>query len=90
MKPETTFTDRLGVDIQTAARLVGVSRAQFYRLFIKSGKIRPVRTGKRDRVIDYAELTAAWTSLRDQLRAAEPRIRGAFSHADATAEWDNE
>ncbi len=61
----------LAVDIQTAAGLVGVSRAQFYRLYLKSGKLRAIKTGGRDRVIDYGELTAAYASLRDELPRVE-------------------
>ena len=61
----------LGVDIQTAAQLVGVSRAQFYRLYLKSGRLRAVKTGGRDRVIDYGELTAAYKALRDELPRVE-------------------
>ncbi len=63
----------LGVDIQTAAGLVGLSRAQFYRLYLQSGKLRAIKTGGRDRVIDYGELQAAYRTLRDEL----PRVDNA-------------
>jgi excisionase family DNA binding protein len=60
----------LGMDIQTAASAVGLSRAQFYRLYLKPGRIRAIKTGGRDRVIDYAELQKAYAALRDEL----PRV----------------
>ncbi len=78
MKSESSETATpqkpLAVDIQTAAGLVGVSRAQFYRLYLKSGKLRAIKTGGRDRVIDYGELTAAYVSLRDELPRVEQSV----------------
>jgi hypothetical protein len=61
----------LGMDIQTAATAVGLSRAQFYRLFLKPGRIRAIKTGGRDRVIDYGELQKAYAALRDELPRVE-------------------
>lgn len=63
--------DPLAVDIATAARMVGVSRAQFYRIYLRPGRLRSIRTGGRDRVIDVAELRAAYTQLVSDLRARE-------------------
>ena len=57
----------LAVDIQTAARMVGISRAQFYRLYLKPGRLRSIKTGGRDRIIDCAELAAAYAALRAEL-----------------------
>jgi ACT domain-containing protein len=50
----------LAVDIATAAKMVGISRAQFYRLYLKPGRVTAIKTGKRDRIIDVAELTEAY------------------------------
>lgn len=64
-------TPTLGMDIATAAVTVGMSRAQFYRLYLKSGRLRAIKTGGRDRVIDYGELVEAYNALRDEL----PRVQ---------------
>jgi len=63
-------TSVLGMDIQDAANAVGLSRAQFYRLYLKPGRVKAQKTGGRDRVIDYLELKAAYEKLRDEL----PRV----------------
>jgi hypothetical protein len=67
----TITTSILGMDIQDAATAVGLSRAQFYRIYLKTGRIRAIKTGGRDRVIDYAELQAAYAALRDELPRVE-------------------
>ena len=59
----------MAVDIATAARMVGISRAQFYRLYLTPGRIRAIKTGGRDRVIDVAELRAAYAALVADLRS---------------------
>jgi excisionase family DNA binding protein len=64
-------TSILALDIKDAAAAVGVSRAQFYRLYLKSGRIKAVMTGGRDRVIDYGELQRAYAALRDELPRVE-------------------
>jgi hypothetical protein len=61
----------LAVDIATAARMVGISRAQFYRLYLTPGRVRAIKTGGRDRVIDVAELRGAYAALVADLRASE-------------------
>jgi len=60
----------LALDIKAAAAVVGLSRAQFYRLYINSGRVRAIKTGARDRVIDYEELQAAYKKLRAELPRA--------------------
>jgi transposase-like protein len=64
-------TSIFGMDITNAAAAVGMSRAQFYRLYLKSGRLRAIKTGGRDRVIDVEELKAAHAKLRDELPRAE-------------------
>ena len=59
------------MDIQDAATAVGLSRAHFYRIYLKPGRIKAIKTGGRDRVIDYAELQAAYAALRDELPRVE-------------------
>jgi predicted DNA-binding transcriptional regulator AlpA len=77
IEPATTYrappqgTSILGMDIKDAAAAVGLSRAQFYRLYLKSGRVKAQKTGGRDRVIDYAELKAAYEKLRDELPRVE-------------------
>ncbi len=61
----------LGMDIKDAAAAVGLSRAQFYRLYLKPGRIKAIKTGGRDRVIDYGELQRAYAALRDELPRVE-------------------
>jgi hypothetical protein len=68
--PQLT-TSILGMDIKDAAAAVGLSRAQFYRLYLKPGRIRAIKTGGRDRVIDFAELQKAYAALRDELPRVE-------------------
>jgi methylmalonyl-CoA mutase cobalamin-binding subunit len=67
----TFSTPPLAVDIATAAQMVGISRAQFYRLYLTPGRVRALRTGGRDRVIDVGELCAAYELLKRELRASE-------------------
>jgi hypothetical protein len=64
-------TSIFGMDITSAATAVGMSRAQFYRLYLKPGRLRAIKTGGRDRVIDVEELKAAYTKLRDELPRVE-------------------
>jgi predicted DNA-binding transcriptional regulator AlpA len=66
-----THTPILAMDIATAAATVGLSRAQFYRLYLKPGRLRAIKTGGRDRVIDYEELVTAYKKLRDELPRVE-------------------
>lgn len=63
--------ETLAVDIARAAEIVGISRAQFYRLYINPGRVRPLKTGGRDRVVDVGELRAAYDALKTELRAAD-------------------
>jgi len=57
----------LAVDINTGAQVVGMSRSQFYRVFLDTGRVKTMKTGKRDRTIDYAELETAYTAYRAEL-----------------------
>lgn len=61
----------LAVDIATAAQLVGLSRAQFYRIFLNPGLVKSMKTGGRDRIIDYNELLSAYSQLREGLPRAD-------------------
>jgi hypothetical protein len=49
----------IAIGIRDAATHVGLSRGQFYREFLDTGRVRAVRTGIRDRVVIVAELEAA-------------------------------
>ena len=64
----------LSVDIQTAAELVGMSRAQFYRVFLKPGLVQALKSGIRDRIIDYGELQTAYAAYRDSLERVERAV----------------
>jgi hypothetical protein len=61
----------LAVDIATAAQLVGLSRAQFYRLYLNPGLLKSMKTGGRDRIIDYGELLSAYGLMRAALPRAD-------------------
>jgi hypothetical protein len=61
----------LAVDIATAAKIVGLSRAQFYRIFLTPGLVTSMKTGGRDRIIDYDELLSAYRNLRAGLPRAD-------------------
>lgn len=70
-RAENAHVSALAVDIATAARLVGISRAQFYRIYLTPGRLRAIKTGGRDRVIDVQELRAAYAQLVADTRAKE-------------------
>lgn len=65
--------DSLAVQIPEAARIVGLSRTQFYRLFLNTGRLRTIPTGKRDRVIDRGELEAAYRAYIAEQRQEPAR-----------------
>lgn len=58
-----------GLPIRKAAEYIGVSRSQFYREFVKPGRVRTVPTGKRDRIVLVDELDAALTAYVAEKRA---------------------
>lgn len=60
----------VAVPIKRAAEIVGLSRSQLYRELINPGRIRPVPTGKRDRVVIVSELLAAWDAYVAEKRQA--------------------
>ena len=64
------MSDKLAVDIGEAADIVGLSKGQFRRVFLDgpTPRIRSIRTGKRDRVIDLAELRAAYEAYKSEAR----------------------
>jgi excisionase family DNA binding protein len=45
-RKRTENTERIGVSIQEAAKMLGISRPHFYPL-IKEGKIRTIKIGRR-------------------------------------------
>lgn len=51
--------------------MVGVSRAQFYRLYLDTKRVRAIRTGGKSRVIDVQELHEAYMELKADLRTEE-------------------
>jgi len=55
------------VPLAEAARMVGVTRAKFYSLYVRSGRVRPITQGQ-SRVIDVEELRAAYEQMRDESR----------------------
>jgi hypothetical protein len=48
----------LAVPILQAAQHVGLSRGQFYRVFLKPGRGKAIPTGKRDRIVLVDEIEA--------------------------------
>jgi hypothetical protein len=52
--------ETLSITIDEAARMVGMSRAQFYRLYLDAGRIQTVPLGRRRRMIDVKELRRAY------------------------------
>lgn len=60
----------LAVSIEEAARIVGVSRSQFYRLYLNSGRIKTIPMGRR-RMVDVRELHSAYELLAEESRAHE-------------------
>jgi hypothetical protein len=71
MNSPSLAAEPLAVPVAEAARIVGLSRSQFYRVYIDSGRIKTIRTGKRDRVIDVPELKAAYAAFVIEERAAQ-------------------
>lgn len=67
----TIKAEPLAVTIEEAARMVGISRAQFYRLYLDTGRLRTVPKGRRRRMVDVGELRRAY-----ELLVAESRAEG--------------
>ena len=61
----------LAVSILDASRIVGMSRGQFYRVFLDTQRIKAIHSGKRDRVIDMSELRAAYDVWKAETRDAQ-------------------
>ncbi len=55
--------------IVDAAQEVGMSERQFRRLFLSTRRLRSIPTGKRDRIVDYEELMAAYAAYVAEIRA---------------------
>lgn len=62
--------ESLAVSIPEAAKLVALSRAHFYRVYLDTGRIKPVALGKR-RMIVVTELRDAFTAFVAESRAAQ-------------------
>jgi hypothetical protein len=67
----------LAVTIPAAAESLGMSRSKFYTEFLNTGRVRPVKVGKRGRAIDAGELKDAWDKYRAELRAVESETAAA-------------
>lgn len=68
----TNGAPKLAITITEAAAAVGMSTAQFRRVFL-SGRLRCVPMGERARVIDVDELREAYRLYREQMRLSEVR-----------------
>jgi len=65
-KPEHKTIEQIGVSVQEAAKMLGISKPHFLPL-VKEGKIRTVRIGRR--------ILVSVQSLRDFVDGAAPPIR---------------
>lgn len=59
------------VSIHEAARIVGMSRSQFYRVYLEPQRIRPIPNGRRRQMIDMEELRRAYAEYKAETRADE-------------------
>lgn len=66
----TNGAPKLAITIKEASAAVGMSTAQFRRVFL-SGRLRCVPMGERARVIDVDELRDAYQLYREQARLSE-------------------
>jgi hypothetical protein len=76
-------TEAMATDIKTAAKLVGMSRSKFYVEFLNTGRVRPIKTGIRDRIIDLPELRTAYATYCAERRAAESASSSTAESANA-------
>lgn len=70
----------LALCIADAARAVGLSRGQFYRVYLNPKRVTAIATGRRDRVVDVAELRKAYEAY-----VAEQRALGAGADGGGAA-----
>ena len=68
---EIQTLEPLGCSIAQACKTVGMGKGDFYREFIVSGRIKPVKRGKRSRTIVVVELRQAFNNYIAEKRAAE-------------------
>lgn len=61
----------LGCSITQACEMYGMGRGDFYRDFIRSGLVKPIKRGKRARTIVVAELREAFAKYVAEKRQAE-------------------
>lgn len=68
---ETTTRDPTpwALSIEDAARMVGMSKSHFRRVFIDGKRLRPIPSGERDRIIDTGELHDAYELFKAEVRA---------------------
>lgn len=72
IKREHVFSQpAIAVSIEEAAHMVGISRAQFYRVYLDTGRVVSVRHGRKSRVIDVEELQAAYGKFKQESRAIQ-------------------
>jgi hypothetical protein len=69
----TIKTEPLAVTIEEAAKIVCLSRSEFYREYLDTGRVRPLPKGRkrRRRMIDVKELTIAYEQYKAETRADE-------------------
>jgi hypothetical protein len=60
----------LALPIGKAAERIGLSKGQFYREFLNTGRVRAVATGKRDRIVIVSELDDAFARYVAEQRGA--------------------
>ena len=54
----------IAVTIRQAAQMVGISRASFYNLYIRTGRVKSVALGRQLRVISVDDLRASFAQLQ--------------------------
>lgn len=57
------------LSLTDAARMVGMSKTHFRRVFIDGGRVHPIPSGERDRIIDTTELRSAYEKFIAEKRA---------------------
>lgn len=62
------MSEPIAVPILEAAKMIGLSRRQFYRVFLDTKRILPIKTGIRDRVVDVTELRSAYEKFKAESR----------------------
>ena len=65
----TIQAEPFSVSITEAAQMVGLSRTQFYRLYLRAKRVCPIRKGRKRLMIDVKELRKAYEQYVAEARA---------------------